>query len=168
MDERHGHFRRRGLFGLLGRGARGLRDALGEGAEALRPGGGPGGASSYDRIERPAEECIEGRPDGFEAYTIARKADFIQVGTSLTVRGEDLPETIVLVAVTPTHFAACSGECPVDGSDLVWAPALDRVLCPGCQSLWRMDGDPVSGPAASQLQGYSVDREPDGMRITRW
>ena len=57
MDERPGQFRRRGLFGLFGRGARTLRDALGESADALRPAGEPGGAS-FERIERPAEEPV--------------------------------------------------------------------------------------------------------------
>jgi len=52
----------------------------------------------------------------------------------------------------------------VDGSDLHWAPALDRLRCPGCGSLWALDGAPMSGPGDSPLAHYfvDVDVEDDG------
>ena len=32
-----------------------------------------------------------------------------------------------------------------------------RLICPGCQSLWRLDGELTAGPAASRLGTLLVE-----------
>ena len=172
MDERRRGVSRRGLFGVFGRGVRGLSEGLSETAKELGPQKKTEAPAepppSYDRILRPDEECAEGRPDGFQAYRVDREAETIEPGSSLCVRGGQLPEPIIVVRVHETHLAACSAECGVDGSEVVWSGEEDRLLCPSCGTRWRLDGEPMSGPAAVRLASFSVEREPGGLRITAW
>ena len=119
------------------------------------------------RLLRPDEEIAEGRPDGFDAWRADVSADTIPEAGSLTLRGDDLPEPLIVVRVNATHWSGASGECPADGSELVWDAPADRLRCPACHSMWRLDGEPSAGPANAQLDVLFVEREPNGLRLTR-
>lgn len=167
MDgEEHGGFSRRGLFGLLGRGVKGFKDSL-DG----KPEGGrddrdePIPYPVTDRLLRPYEENVEALADDGGAWVVDLSHQPLDAGRSLRVFGIDLPEALVLVRVHERHFAACSCECPVDGSDLVWSPDDDRLRCPACESLWRLDGASMQGPADSDLARYVVDPGETGVTI---
>jgi hypothetical protein len=165
--EDRGRLSRRGLMDILGRGVRGLREGLEETARVAVPGAAPLGPAPV-RVERPPGECGVARPDGFDATRYDRDPASIEVGASVCLRGEHLAEPLVLVHVDEHHWAAATGECPVDGSDLLWAAEEDRLLCPACKSRWRLDGEPAAGPARARLESLDVQREPDGLRISRW
>ena len=153
---------RRALFGVLRRGARHLREGLDDvhrahgGASEQRPGAPADPPASHDRLLRPPAELALATPTGPDAWAVDLKSRRLAPGDDAVVRGRGLDEPLVLVRVHDHHWAACSGECPVDGSDLRWAAADDVLRCPSCGSAWRLDGASVRGPADSALARFVV------------
>lgn len=173
MGERRDQVSRRGLFGALGKTLRTLASSLEEGGRDVRaahtgraPDALPPRPANLPRIPRDDAQCAAARSDGFQAWRTDRMLETIRPGASICLRGEDLPEPIVVVRVNPVHVTAASGECPADGSELDWSSALDRLFCPSCRSKWRLDGEPMDGPANASLAVFFVTSEPDGLRIT--
>ncbi len=161
-DDREGLSRRR-LLDVFGRGLRRLHEDLGRESGAApeipvsRSPVPTAPAGTYSRITRPSDEFATAVPVMPGTWQVDLHGRRLGVGTSRIVRGEELTENVVLVRVHTTHLAACTAECPVDGSDLEWDESLDRLICPGCQSLWRLDGEPTAGPAASRLGTLLVE-----------
>jgi hypothetical protein len=160
---------RRGLIGLFGRGVRGFRDGLSE--DGARPADGLGGEEGpppdgypvTDRLLRPFEENVEALTVEPGRARVDLEGRELPPGGSIRVYGMDLPEALVLVRVDERHAAACSSECPVDGSDILWEGAQDLLECPACGSLWRLDGKVMDGVAAEyDLQRYVVEEQDDG------
>ena len=166
MDEKRRGLSRRGLMDLLGRSVRGFADSM-EGRPETGPETDPEPYPVRERQFRPLEENVEAITDEAGAWVVDLDGRALEPGTSLRVFGVDLPEAIVLVCIHDRHYAACSSECPVDGSDLTWAAADDRLRCPACGSLWRLDGAVMQGPADSDLARYLVDRDAAGVIVVR-
>ena len=165
-ERRRGRVSRRGLFGFLGRGFEGLKDGLAEAGDALRdqePAAEP--SDDLEMILRPAAETVTAMGDGLGRWNVHFEGPVPPRGGSVLVVGDDLPERVVVVRVDELHWSGCSSECPVDGSDLVWAATDDRLMCPSCDSRWRLDGEPKSGPANTRLARYFVDQEGHRLRI---
>jgi len=149
---------RRGLLDVFGRGLKRLREDLdgppagsADGATEPRPSDG------MRRVLRPADERIAAAPAAPGTWEVPLAGRAFPAGTSVLVEGGGLPEAVVLVRVHPTHLAACTAECPADGSELEWSESADRLVCPGCGSLWRLDGEPMQGPARGRLGTLIVD-----------
>jgi len=161
---------RRGLFGVFRRGARSLRDGLEDvqrahRGETDRPAGAsrPAPDASYDRLLRPPGELACAVASGPDAWSVDLQGRALAPGDDAVVRGGGLDEPLVLVRVHAHHWAACTGECPVDGSDIRWRHDEDLLRCPSCGSAWRLDGDSLEGPADSALARFVVDAyEGDG------
>lgn len=164
---------RRGLFGVFRKGARSLRDGLDDVQRAHRgPSPRPADAETdaetrpeeeaeYDRLLRPPVELAIAMPAGAEAWNIDLKGRRIEPGHDAVVRGGGMDEPMVLVRVHAQHWAACTGECPVDGSDILWKHDDDLLRCPSCGSAWRLDGESLEGPADSALARFVVDAYDD-------
>lgn len=168
---------RRGLFGAFRRGARSLRDGLDDvhrahrgnartAGEAPRYPVGPSddGAAeeaAYDRLLRPARELAFAVQSGPASWTVDLGERRLQPGDDSVVRGGGLMEPLVLVRVNAHHWAACTGECPVDGSDIRWRHDEDLLRCPSCASAWRLDGECLQAPADSPLARFVVDAYDD-------
>ena len=164
-DDRHNVSRRR-LFGLLGRGFREVRSTLDPKSGRAEPAEPVEQYPDFDRILRSDVEVVEAVPDGVGAWRVDLRDRPIPVGDSIGLRGDDLVEPLVVVRVLENHYAACSAECPVDGSELLWSAEEDRLFCPSCQSRWRLDGESTRGPADSALGRYFVDPMGEMMRVT--
>lgn len=87
------------------------------------------------------------------------------VGASVRVEAPDLFEAVVVCRVNDVHVAACSSECPLDASDLVYRASADALVCPACRSTWRLDGARRSGPAQYDVASYVVEAYDDAFRI---
>ncbi len=161
-----GGMSRRGLLGLFGRGVRGFTDAISEeGAAAEEDAPTPEPYPVGDRILRPLAMNVEAETEGPGVWRLQLSDLDLPQGGSLRVYGVDMHEAVVLVRESEWHLSACSSECPVDGSDLIWAPREDLLLCPGCGSRWRLDGSVLLGPANSDVARYVVDRQDDRLLI---
>lgn len=161
---------RRGLFGVFGRGLRRLQDDLAR-SDAEAAGEPPPSEPSYERIRRPEGDVVRAFAGGPGTWNVDLTLAEIEVGESVVARSADLPEPLVIVRVHEGHLAACTAECPVDGSELAWRHADDVLACPSCDSRWRLDGSSVRGPADSDLARLVVDvyRAEDGtteIRVT--
>ncbi len=160
---------RRGLIGLFGRGIKGFSDALKQGEAAPQRAAAPAvpAASypSYDRLLRPPEDTLTAEPDGRGGWTVDLSANGPEVTESRRVWGEQMLEPAVLVRAHENHLAACSSECPVDGSDVLWSHDEDRLYCPACESRWRLDGAHMGGPAGCDIGRYVIDELDDVARI---
>ncbi len=168
MSERPRGLSRRGLLGIFGRGASQLREGLDDvqraatgGPRAAAPPSpatpGAPGSRPYVRIQRPAAQCAEARAAAPGAWNIDFGGRALDVGASVIVTGGGLPEPVIVVHVDPAHFAASTGECPVDGSDLLWRSDEDLLRCGSCGSAWRLDGTVREGPATWPLGRVLVD-----------
>jgi hypothetical protein len=150
-------FSRRGLLGIFGAGAKGFRDSLEKSAEELSPVARPAPRASYERKLRPPEETLAAVPDGQRGFLVDLRPRPIEVGGSVRLAGAALAEPLLAVRVHAQHVAVVGGECPVDGSDLLWLAFEDRAACPSCGSRWRLDGELMRGPADSRLATFLVD-----------
>jgi hypothetical protein len=156
---------RRGLFGVFRKGARSLRDGLDDVHRAHRGAQRPGATETaspveeaeHDRLLRPPAELAIALPSGPAAWNVDLKGRHIEPGHDAVVRGSGMDEPMVLVRVHAHHWAACTGECPIDGSDILWRHDEDRLRCPSCGSTWRLDGESLEGPADSALARFVVD-----------
>ncbi len=168
---------RRGLIGAFGRGLQSLKDGLEDvqaaGSSsppssaaapppATPPPAPPAPSSGYSRILRPPDEMAFAESAGIGSWTLDLRGRALEVASSVIVSGGELPEHLILVRVHPHHYAACSAECPVDGSDLLWRHDDDRLNCPACCSQWRLDGEVTQGPADCHLARLVVDALEDG------
>ena len=77
----------------------------------------------------------------------------LPVGGSVLVSGGELAEPVILVRVHAHHWAACSCECPVDGSDILWSHDDDRLRVGGTAARERQQ---VPADATLKLGGYSL------------
>jgi hypothetical protein len=175
-EERRG-VSRRGLFGVFGKGLRNLKDGLDDvhrahkGASRPAGAGGSAGApdrppppppsSAYERVVRPPDELAPATATSPGTWSVDLGERRLPVGDSVVVSGGELTEPVILVRVNAHHWAACTCECPVDGSDLLWAADDDRLRCPGCASEWRLDGVSLGGPADCELARFVVDAYED-------
>lgn len=144
---------RRGLLGIFGRGARSFRDTLEQAAPALEPGKP---ARARERKQRPPQECVIATPAGPDGILLDLKGRPLPVGESVRVAAHPLAMPLLLARVSERHLAAVTGVCPLDASDLLWSHGADRVACPSCASLWRLDGAPTRGPARHALRSFPV------------
>ena len=173
MSGRGREVSRRGLFGVFRKGARSLRDGLDDvhrahrasppAAQDLAGVAARPGAAEYDRILRPPVELAIALRAGPAAWNVDLKDRRLEPGHDAVVRGGGMDEPMVLVRVHAGHWAACTGECPVDGSDILWQHAEDLLRCPSCGSAWRLDGESLAGPADSALARFVVDAYDDGV-----
>jgi nitrite reductase/ring-hydroxylating ferredoxin subunit len=156
---------RRGLFGVFRKGARSLRDGLDDVQRAHRGEPVPYPAAQpeiqYDRLLRPPVDLAVGRASGPAAWIIDLQGRRLRPGEDAVVRGGGLMEPLILVRVHEHHWAACTGECPIDGSDIRWQHVEDLLRCPSCSSAWRLDGECLQGPADSALARFVVDAYED-------
>ena len=177
-DKRRG-VSRRGLFGVFRKPLRDLKDGLedvhraqsGQPRPATRPEDAAAAPSvDYERVVRPPEDLAPAEPAGPGSWTVDLAERRIEVGSSVLISGGEMPEPVILVRVHAHHWAACSCECPVDGSDILWAHDDDRLRCPGCASEWRLDGESLGGPASFHLARFVVDAYQDdvgGVEVRR-
>jgi hypothetical protein len=158
---------RRDLFAIFGRGAKGFKDALEEAAPALQPGAAakPAPAPSYERKLRPPEDTLAVVSDGQSGFLVDLRRKPIATGRSARLAGQALAEPLLAVRVHDQHVAVVGGECPVDGSDLLWLAFEDRVACPSCGSRWRLDGWLTRGPADCALASFLVDETAGLLRL---
>jgi len=113
----------------------------------------------------PAFRDANESPGGHPRYVVDLNLKPLDAGRSWRVAAADLAEPLVLVRVNDTHYAATTGECPLDFSDLNWQAAEDRLWCPGCGSRWRLDGAVAQGPARRELLPLLVDEKAGVVRI---
>ncbi len=161
-------FSRRGLFSVFGVGARTVRETIQRGSSNLAPGGAsPTSAprSGFDRKLRPPEETVDALLESPGAWGIDLRRRPLEVGRSWRATGEALAEPLLVVRVNASHVAVVGGECPVDGSDLLWLAFEDRVACPSCGSRWRLDGDVMRAPADSPLASFLAEERSGILRI---
>jgi hypothetical protein len=148
---------RRGLFGIFGRGAKGFKDAIENSAPALAPGAAKAPVPSHERKLRPPDETVAATSDGQGGFLADLRRRPLAIGRSLKIAGPGLAEPLLAVRVNEHHVGIVGGECPVDGSDLLWLQFEDRAACPSCGSRWRLDGSHLRGPADSPLGLFLVD-----------
>lgn len=178
-DREKGRVSRRGLFGFLGRGLRDAKEAAKDVAREERaareaakkgvadPAPVPRPASpSYPRRLRPAAESVATALDAGGRVLLDLAARPVPVGGSLRVTATGLAEPLLFVRVNEGHFATVTGECPLDGSDVLWHGTRDCAWCPSCGSQWRLDGEVLRGPARDPLVSCHTDVLEDRARIT--
>ena len=160
-------FSRRGLLGIFGAGAKGLRDSIEKSAPDLAPGARPAPhpAPSYERKLRPPDETLAASSDGQNGFLVDLRRRPLAVGRSLRLAGPGLAEPLLAVRVNAEHVGIVGGECPVDGSDVLWLAFEDRAACPSCGSRWRLDGHLVRGPADCDLGSFLVDETAGLLRL---
>jgi len=136
---------RRDLFRLLGR-------SLAEFAEektALPAGAGKTPASRAAPSAPAAEVPVErGR------LVIDLAVHPVPVHRGRRFRGAGWEEPILVVRVTPEHYAAVSGDCPHCGGPLAFDLAADVARCPRGEAAFRMDGVPTEGAPDRELRVY--------------
>lgn len=148
---------RRGLFGLL----RGTEPAERDVPVASDDSEPP--ESSSKCVRRPAAEVVEATPRPGGVFQV--DACPLAVGDSVRVEAPGLFEAVVVARVHEHHVAACSSECPLDGSDVVFEAERDALVCPGCGSSWRLDGAYLAGPARYAIASYVVEAYDDSFRV---
>ncbi len=160
-DKRGRTVSRRGLLGIFGAGARGFSDALQKESQALTPGAprpaAPARPPSYERRQRPPEHTVPALLEESGVWGVDLRRYPLSVGLSWRIVGEGLAEPLLAVHVSATHYAVVGGECPIDGSDLIWLAFEDRVACPSCGSRWRLDGAVTRGPADSSSASFVAE-----------
>jgi hypothetical protein len=169
---------RRGLFGVFGKGLRDLRDGLDDVHRAHSghahsreagppppsiplPPDPPPSRGDFERVIRPPGDLVPAEPSGAGSWSVDLGERRLEIGAHVLVSGGELSEPVILVRVHAHHWAACSCECPADGSDILWAHDEDRLRCPGCASEWRLDGESLGGPADCPLARFIVDAYED-------
>ena len=159
MTEKRGReFSRRDLFGIFGRSTKGFRDSIEKAApELVRGAGAPRPKPRYERMLRSPDETLPATSDGQDGFLVDLRRRPLSAGRSLRIAGAGLAAPLLAVRVNPEHVGVVGGECPVDGSDLMWLAFEDRVACPSCGARWRLDGSVTRGPADSALGTYLVD-----------
>lgn len=169
-----GRLSRRGLFDIFGRGLREARDAAKDVArDAAAARGGQGApapvkrpaAPSFPRKLRPPGECLGVTLDAAGRIVLDLSARPVATGGSLKLACASLAEPLLFVRVSESHWATVTGECPVDGSDLLWHGGRDCAWCPACGSQWRLDGEVLRGPARDPLVSCHTDVLEDRARI---
>jgi hypothetical protein len=160
-------FSRRGLLGIFGARAKGLRDVLEKEAPHLAPGAAapPRPLPAFERKLRPPQDTVVALRGAHVGWIVDLRSRPLDVGRSLRVVGDGLAEPLLAARVTADHAAVVAGECPVDGSDLLWLQFEDRVACPSCGSRWRLDGEPTRGPGDCRLASFLVDEIEGMLRI---
>jgi len=158
-------FSRRGLLGIFGAGAKGFRDSIEKAAPSLDPAPAPQPAQTYERKLRPPGDTLQAASDGQRGFLVDLRPHPIAVGTSARLAGAALAEPLLAVRVHEQHVAVVGGECPVDGSDVLWLQFEDRAACPSCGSRWRLDGELMRGPADCRLGTYLVDETAGLLRL---
>jgi len=161
---------RRGLFGVFGKGLQSLREGLDEAHRAHSgeaagprdlPPDPPASLGDFERVVRPPDELVRATSGAPGTWGLDLGERRLAIGDSVLVSGAELTEPVILVRVNANHWAACTCECPVDGSDILWAKDDDRLRCPGCASEWRLDGASLGGPADDPLVRFVVDAYED-------
>lgn len=132
---------RRDLFRLLGRSAAGL---AGEGAPFPSPPEPP-----PLLVEAPLER-------GRVVLDLALHP--VPPGGCLRIAAAGSPEPVLLVRVSPDHFAAVSGDCPHCGGALRFDAERDAALCPRGRTAFRMDGTEAGGSPDLRLRSYPCHR----------
>ena len=159
---------RRGLFGVFGAGAKHFRDALENSARTIGPGS-PAQPSAprpaFERRLRPAGDTVAATPDGQRGFLADLRRHPLTEGRSLRITATGLAEPLMAVRVNSEHIAVVGGECPVDGSDLIYVQWEDRAACPSCGSRWRLDGELTRGPADSRIAAFLTDLVADVLRF---
>ena len=160
-------FSRRGLLGIFGVGAKGFRESIEKSAPAFDPRARPAPqpAPTYERKLRPANDTLNAASDGQSGFIVDLRPRPILVGMSARLAGAALAEPLLAVRVHEQHVAVVGGECPVDGSDILWLQFEDRAACPSCGSRWRLDGDLMRGPADCRLASFLVDETAGLLRL---
>jgi nitrite reductase/ring-hydroxylating ferredoxin subunit len=140
---------RRDLFRLIGR-------SLAEFAEESRPAeairaasdalGGPKRRQRMPATKVPVEEGHLVIDLGMQPVPINRGRRFQGIDTDLF---------ILVVRVTPEHFAAVTADCPHCGGALKFDVPSDAVRCPDGAIAFRMDGQQSEGPGEMRLVSYA-------------
>lgn len=164
---------RRDLFGgILRRPVEELKDRLPKALADAVPGARPAESAkpaaarpTFPRRIRPPMHTITAVCDPAGRFRVDLNAKPLDAGRSWRVAAAELAEPLVLVRVSSTHYAAATGECSVDGSDVQWHPGEDVLWCPACGSRWRLDGAVVRGPARRGLLSLHVDEAEGVVRI---
>jgi hypothetical protein len=158
-------FSRRGLLGIFGAGAKGFRDSIEKAAPSLDATPAPRPAQGYERRLRPPADTLQAASDGQSGFLVDLRPRPIAVGASARLAGAALAEPLLAVRVHEQHVAVVGGECPVDGSDILWLQFEDRAACPSCGSRWRLDGELMRGPADCGLASFLVDETAGLLRL---
>ncbi len=146
---------RRDLFRLLGETLAELADGS-RPAEAAREAGrvlsAAAGAPPSGRLP-PAPATPVPRERDRLVVDLARHPVPVARGRRFVAEGGD-GAVLLVVRVTPDHFAAVDGDCPHCGGALAFDVPTDAVLCPGGQVAFRMDGRPLRGPADLRVRSW--------------
>jgi hypothetical protein len=148
---------RRGLLSIFGVGARTFGETLRQEAPNLGPGAPPSQRPRAERKLRPDADVVRASSDGQGGWIADLRPKPLAVGASAKITGPGLAEPLLAARVHERHVAIVGGECPGDGSDLLWLAFEDRVACPSCGGRWRLDGYPTRAPADSRLASFLVD-----------
>lgn len=169
-DEKDGVSRRDLLGGFLRRPMREIRDRIPEAlrnAGPLAPGKRPPTAPprTYPKRLRVATDTLRATADASGNFLVDLSAAPLEIGQSRRVVAAELGEALVVVRVSEDHHAAATGECPVDGSDVLWHAPQEVLWCPGCGSRWRLDGSVVCAPTKIGLLSIHVDEAEGVLRL---
>lgn len=158
-----GGFLKRPLHEIQSRIPEALRNAapLGPGSRA----GSPSPRASYPKRLRVQSDTVRATADASGNFLVDLGAAPLAVGQSRRVVAAELGEALVVVRVSEEHHAAATGECPVDGSDVLWHAPQEVLWCPGCGSRWRLDGSVVCAPARTPLLSIHVDEAEGVLRL---
>lgn len=172
MTGRDGVSRRGLLGGLFQRPLQEIRERLPASLTRASPDAAAGGGRMHPpRRLRPRTHTVPAFPDatapqGPETrFVVDLTAKPLAPGHSWRVVAEVLAESLVLVRVNETHYAATTGECPIDASDLHWKAEEDRLWCPACDSRWRLDGAVTKGPSRRPLLPLLLEEKDGVVRI---
>ena len=128
---------RRDLFRLL-------RDSIADAAGKALPPPPPAAAAPAPATEVPLER-------GRMVIDLASYPVPLSRGRRFKTPGGD---AVLVVRVSPDHFAAVAADCPHCGGALEFDRLRDAAVCPGRAAAFRMDGAAVEGPAGIRLPGY--------------
>lgn len=145
MGEERRESSRRDLFRLFGRV---VADAAGR-KIPLPAAAAPGPAAP----PRPALPPVEA-PMERARLVVDLSLHPLPPQSARRVENPGWPGPVLLVRVTPDHYAAVDADCPWCGGALAWDPEVDAAVCPRGEASFRMDGLPFGGRRERELRIY--------------
>ena len=90
----------------------------------------------------------------YDVTIVAVDRDPLAPGRARHVVHPNWPEPVLLVRVTPDHFAAVTAHCPHCFRPLRWDGEREVAACPQGAGAFRLDGLPAEGPRDLRLRVY--------------